>query len=108
MNIRTILSFENLEGVILRYENQLNDILSVLAWKSFFSGFIFGLAYLFQYVTFALIFYLAAVYIANNNLSIDGSISSIFLIIFACMSAGNKTNLMQDIASLKKNIANLF
>jgi len=92
----------------MRYEVALNEIFTVLVKKSLLSGFMFGLAYCLQYVAFALIFYLAAVYITHFNLSIDGSISSIFLIIFACMSAGNKTNLMQDLATLKKNLVNLF
>ena len=108
INIRTVLSFGNIEAVIMRYENRLNEIFTVLVKKSLVSGLMFGLAYCLQYIAFALIFFMAAVFISNFNLSIDGSISSIFLILFATMSAGNKTNLMQDLASLKKNLNNLF
>ena len=68
------------------------------------SGFMFGVSYFLQFLTFALIFYLAAVYISANNLSIDGSLSSIFLVLFASVSAGNKTTLMADLSTVREGI----
>ncbi len=56
----------------------------------------FGISYLLQYITFGLMFFLAAVYISSNQLEIDGPITSIFLVIFAGLSAGNQSTFLQD------------
>lgn len=76
--------------------------------NSIFSGFMFGLSYLLQYVCFALMFFLAAVYIKDNNLDIEGSMSAIFLVIFASISAGNQSSYLQDISSAKASAAIIF
>ena len=67
-----------------------------------------GLSYFLQFITFALIFFLAAIYTTDNNLEIDGSLSSIFCVIFATISAGNKTTLMQDLAAVREGINHTF
>lgn len=68
----------------------------------------FGVSYLLQYITFGLIFFLAAVYVSNNHLEIDGPMQSIFLIVFAGISAGNQSSFLQDFAKAKTAAKEVF
>ncbi len=68
----------------------------------------FGVSYLIQYLTYGLIFFLAAVYISSNDLEIDGSIQSIYLIFFAGISAGNQSSFLQDFAKAKVATKEIF
>lgn len=76
--------------------------------KYLFSGFMFGLSYFLQYLCFALMFFLAAVYDTTYNIDVSNSLVSMFLIIFAAISAGNQTNFMQDISNAKIAAKNMF
>ena len=76
--------------------------------KYFFSGFMYGLSYFLQYLCFALMFFLSAVYDSAYNVDVSNSLCSMFLIIFAAISAGNQTNFMQDISNAKIAAKNLF
>jgi ATP-binding cassette, subfamily B (MDR/TAP), member 1 len=68
----------------------------------------YGVATFMQFLSFALIFFLAAVYISNNDLGIDGPLCAIFLIIFAGITAGNNANFMPDISNAKTATKRLF
>ena len=68
----------------------------------------FGLSYFLQFLTFALVFFLGAVYITNLNLNIDGALSSIFCVIFAAIAAGNKTTTMQDLSTTRQGVDNIM
>jgi 1,4-dihydroxy-2-naphthoate octaprenyltransferase len=72
------------------------------------SGFMYGLGSMLQFISFALIFFLAAVYISNFGLSISGSLEAIFLIIFAGITAGNNSNFMPDISKAKTAAKKIF
>jgi ATP-binding cassette, subfamily B (MDR/TAP), member 1 len=108
MNIRTVLMLGRDEVFVGRYGDSLSDIFTVLIRKSILSGFMLGVAYFLQFLTFALIFFLASVYTVSNGLDIENSLSSIFLILFASISAGNKTNLMSDLATIREALNNAF
>ena len=72
MNIRTVLSLGGPELMYKRYKKEVNEVLSVLIGKVLVSGFVYGIASFLQFVTFALIFFLASVYINNYDLDING------------------------------------
>lgn len=86
----------------------MNGIFDFICKNSLFSGFMFGVSYLIQYLTYGLIFFLAAVYISSNDLEIDGSIQSIYLIFFAGISAGNQSSFLQDFAKAKVAAKEIF
>lgn len=65
------------------------------------SGFMYGVSYFLQFISFALMFFLAAVYVTNYSISIDDSLAAIFLIVFAGIAAGNNSNFMPDISEAK-------
>lgn len=68
----------------------------------------YGLGSFLQFVSFALIFFLATVYINNFNLSINGPLEAIFLIVFAGVTAGNNSNFMPDISKAKAASKKIF
>ena len=76
--------------------------------KYLFSGFMYGVSYFLQYLCFALMFFLSAIYDTKYDVDISDSLASMFLIIFAAISAGNQTNFMQDISNAKIAAKNLF
>ena len=108
MNIRTVLSLAGPSVMDNRYKNQLSEVINVISGKALLSGAMYGLSALLQFVSFGLIFFLAAVYINNYNLGIDGSLEAIFLILFAGVSAGNNSNFMPDVSNAKTSAKYLF
>lgn len=68
----------------------------------------FGLSYFLQFVAFALIFFLAAVFILNNAIAAGDSLAAIFLIIFAGISAGNCSIFLPDLGASKVAAKKLF
>lgn len=61
-----------------------------------------------MYVVFALIFFLGAVFIRDNGLSISDVFTAIYAIMFAGMTAGNNSHFMPDVAAAKNSAANIF
>jgi ABC-type multidrug transport system fused ATPase/permease subunit len=107
-NIRTALSIGDTTLIEQRYENTVDEISSMLRKKCCVSGFMFGISYFLQFVICGLLFYLAAVYINTYNVSAEGSLGAIFLLGFACVSAGNSINYVEDIAGTETAAKNLF
>ena len=68
----------------------------------------YGVSYFLQYLCFALMFFLSAIYDTKYDVDISDSLASMFLIIFAAISAGNQTSFMQDISNAKMAAKNLF
>ena len=63
MNIRTVLSLDGPQVMINKYEKKLQEIIDTITGKILISGAVYGVSALLQYLTFALILFLAAVYI---------------------------------------------
>lgn len=61
----------------------------------------YGLSNFLQFLTFGLILFFATVFIVSYDITIDRSLTSVFLILFACISAGNKMNLIHDLEHLR-------
>jgi hypothetical protein len=68
------------------------DIYDISFKKSLFSGIVFGLSYLIQYASFGLLFFLAAIFVADYNVAIEDVMGAIFLTILGGISAGNNFN----------------
>jgi ABC-type multidrug transport system fused ATPase/permease subunit len=107
-NIRTVLTLGGRDYINEQYATKLDDIFNGVIKKCILSGFMLGISYLLQYLTVALMLFLAAVYIDTYNLDLEGPMTSIFLIFFACVSAGNKTNLIQDLATIDQGVKNML
>ena len=76
--------------------------------KGNISGVLFGLSQFIMYVVFALIFFLGAVFIRDNNLNIADVFTAIYSIMFAGMTAGNNSHFMPDVAAAKNSASNIF
>jgi ATP-binding cassette, subfamily B (MDR/TAP), member 1 len=96
MNIRTVLSLGSTDEVSRRYEKNLRNVFWILFRKSLVTGFMFGVSNLLMFITFGLTFFLSIVFVTHYDINVVDSLSAIFLILFACMSAGNKANILKN------------
>ena len=108
MNIRTVRSLAGSGVQLKRYQNQLSEVISVITKKAIFSGAMYGMSSFVQFSSIGLIFFLSAVYIRDHNLSIDGSMEAIFLVLFASVSAGNNAIYMSDISTGRTGAKTIF
>ena len=69
MNIRTVLSLSGPQAMEDRYERQVDEVTNTVTKSALISGLMFGLSSLVQFATFALIFFLSAVYVNQFNLN---------------------------------------
>jgi hypothetical protein len=72
------------------------------------SGLLFGLTYFIIYLVLGLIFYLSAVFISNNSLSITNSFSAVFLVLFGGIIAGSNAKQIPDLGLLNPITKQLF
>jgi ATP-binding cassette subfamily B (MDR/TAP) protein 1 len=72
------------------------------------SGVIFGISYLILFVAYGLIFYISAIFIRDNNLTITNSFSAVFLVLFSGMIAGNNVKNIPDLSLLKTTADRFF
>ena len=61
-----------------------------------------------MYLVFALVFFLGAVFIRDNNLSVADVFTAIYSIMFAGMAVGNNSHFIPDIANAKNSASNIF
>ena len=108
MNIKTVLSLNATEALHRRYKNLLKDVLENIRNKAFISALMCGLGFFAQFFVFALLFFLAAVYISNFNLGMEGSLEAIFLIIFAGYTAANHSKNLGDLSTIKLAAQKIF
>jgi ATP-binding cassette subfamily B (MDR/TAP) protein 1 len=76
--------------------------------RCLFSGMMYGISYFFQYITIGLIFFFSAIFITNYSIEVSNSFAAIFLILFACTSAGNNAAFLGDLSKAKNGANNLF
>ena len=88
--------------------NKLSEISDVIFKKSAIAGFMFGLSNLLMFMTFGLTFFLSVIYVSKSNIDINDSLTAVFLIIFASISAGNKANNLNDLMHLSEALKWLF
>jgi ABC-type multidrug transport system fused ATPase/permease subunit len=108
MNIRTVFSLGSLGEMSRRYDQKLDDVFWVLFKKSFVTALMFGISNMLTFVTFGLTIFLSVVFVSNYDISIENSLTSIFLILFACSSAGNKANNVQNLLNMSEAVEWLF
>lgn len=107
-NIRTVLSLNCQLELVNIYSNKLAAVEREIINKCWISGLIYGFSYLLQFVGFALIFFFAALFISAFSLDFEDCLASIFLVIFAGITAGNHTNFMPDLSEAKISASALF
>ena len=95
MNIRTIMSLGGPEEAHRRYEAKINEILPTIVKKDLISGVLFGLSFMLTFITFGLTFFLSVVFVSHNDIQVSHSLSAVFLLILACISAGSKATMLQ-------------
>jgi ATP-binding cassette, subfamily B (MDR/TAP), member 1 len=108
MNIRTIISLDAMASSYARYERKLSDVFMIILKKSLVSGFMFGVSNMLMFTTFGLTFFLSIVFVSNYNISVVNSLTAVFLILFACLSAGNKANNIQNLSHLGEALNWIF
>jgi ATP-binding cassette subfamily B (MDR/TAP) protein 1 len=108
VNIRTVTSFGYENMILDKYSEKLKVPFEIAIKKGNISGIMFGLSQLIMFVVFALIFYLGAIFIRDNGVSIADCFTAIYSIMFAGMTAGNNSHFMPDVASAKNSAANIF
>lgn len=94
--------------MIDKYMRKLDDIQEKQFTKKLISGLVFGVSFLILFVVYGLIFYLAAVFIRNNNLEITNAFSAVFLVLFSGIIAGNNAKNIPDLGRLKVVADKLF
>lgn len=62
----------------------------------------YGVSQLLQYITFGLVFFFAVLFVNSYHMKIENALSAVLMILFGCMSAGNKSNLLQDLEGIKE------
>jgi ATP-binding cassette subfamily B (MDR/TAP) protein 1 len=68
----------------------------------------YGVSYFLQYITIGLIFFFSAIFITNYSIEISNSFTAIFLILFACTSAGNNAAFLGDVSKAKNAANDIF
>ena len=91
-----------------RYYAKLDAVFTTIVKKSIFSGFMFGVSNLLMFMTFGLTFFLSVVFVSNFQTDVTHSLSAVFLILFAGMSAGNKANNLQNLMNLSEAVQWIF
>lgn len=61
-----------------------------------------------MYLVFGLVFYLGAIFIRDNNLTVADVFTAIYSIMFAGMAVGNNSHFMPDIANAKNAASSIF
>ena len=72
------------------------------------SGFFFGASQLIMFIIFGLLFYIGALFVRDNNVTVTDMFTAVYAIMFAGMTAGNNSHFMPDTAGCKNSAANLF
>lgn len=108
VNIRTVTSFGYENMILNKYTDKLKVPYEIGVKKGNISGILFGFSQFIMYLVFALIFYLGAVFIRDNGLSIADVFTAIYSIMFAGMTAGNNSHFMPDVANANNSAANIF
>jgi ATP-binding cassette subfamily B (MDR/TAP) protein 1 len=108
VNMRTVASFGK-ESVILKsYENKLAYPLKMGTKKGHISGAVFGLSNLAMFCTYAIVFYVGAVFNKNIGLSFRDMFISIFGVMFAAMGSGNASQFMPDVGAATAACISIF
>jgi 1,4-dihydroxy-2-naphthoate octaprenyltransferase len=76
--------------------------------KNLVTAFMFGFSTLLTFITFGLTIFLSVVFVSNYDISVENSLTAIFLILFACTSAGNKANSIKNLLNLSEAVEWLF
>lgn len=68
----------------------------------------FGFSYLLQFAVIGLLFFLASIYVTTYEVPIENSLTAIFLIVLAGISAGNSTNYLEDLSVIRSGAKSVF
>jgi len=107
-NMRTVASFGK-EGKLLdNYSRKLEKPLQEATKKGNMSGLMYGLAQGLNYGTFALVYYIGAIFIRDIDLSYKNMLQSVFAIMFASQGTGNSLHFAPDVGSSINAAINIF
>jgi len=99
-NIRTVLSLGGIQEICATYNNKLEKVFPIITKKIVVGGAMFGFSNFLMFITFGIVFYLSIIFVTSYNLEVRGSLAAVFLIFYACFSAGNKANMIQDMVNI--------
>jgi len=107
-NMRTVASFGKEDKLLYNYSLKLDKPLKAAIKKGNMSGLFYGLSQGISYGTFALVFYVGALFIRDIDLSFKNMLQSIFAIMFAAMGTGNAMHFAPDIGNSINAAINIF
>jgi ABC-type multidrug transport system fused ATPase/permease subunit len=108
LNIRTVFSLGSPEETSARYERRVDNIFWIVFKKSMVTAFMLGVSNLLTFGTFGLTLFISVIFVSKYDISIESSLSANFLILFACISAGNKANNVQNLFNVSEAVEWLF
>jgi len=107
-NMRTVASFGKEDKLLESYSRKLDKPLKEAVKKGNLSGIFYALAQGLNYGTFALIYYIGALFIRDIDLSFKDMLQSIFAIMFAAKATGNSMHFAPDIGASVNAAINIF
>jgi hypothetical protein len=96
------------EETSARYERRVDNIFWIVFKKSMVTAFMLGVSNLLTFGTFGLTLFISVIFVSKYDISIESSLSANFLILFACISAGNKANNVQNLFNVSEAVEWLF
>lgn len=109
-NMRTVASFGREDNLLKSYNAKLDPPLRAAVKKGNGSGLAFGLSQFVMFGTYAVIFYVGALFTRDENikLSFKNMFQSIFGVMFAAFGSGNAAQFAPDAGAAKAAAINLF
>lgn len=108
LNYRTVISFNLQEKIMARYDELLAEPLKIAFKRGNITGISFGLAQALISCIFVLIFYIGALFIRDQNASVEGVYTAIYAIMFAAMSAGGNLGFVGGITDSRVALTNVM
>lgn len=107
-NMRTVASFGKEDKLLENYSRQLEKPLKKAIKKGNMSGLFYGLSQGMNVFTYAIVFYIGAIFIRDINLSYKNMLQSVFAIMFAAQGTGNALHFAPDIGSAMNAAVSIF
>ena len=107
-NMRTVASFGKEDALFANFEKRLHYPLEQASKKGHISGAIFGLSNLAMFSTYAIVFYVGALFTRDLGLSFRDMFMSIFGVMFAAFGSGNASQFMPDAGAAQNAAVSIF
>jgi len=107
-NMRTVASFGREENLMKLYDEKLKIPLQGAIKKGNYSGLAFGFSQFAMFGTYAIVFYVGALFTKHIDLGFKDMYQSIFGVMFAAFGSGNAAQFAPDAGAARNAAINLF